>query len=296
MPLFQPVLCDKIACLGKSQARILESWGNLGKCELIGCPRLDNLLGAKPRARQRDCPWNVLIITARTPYFTDQQRRLCLKGLGDLKNWLERNKEKNGRLITPVWRLTGGLYQELGLGEKAEAASAGELAELLREADAVIATPSTAMLEAMMQGLPVALLDYNNLPHYVPAAWQITAREHLDAVMEELMAPPRAKMLLQDTILHDSLECRSPATGRLAYLINEMAAIGRRARSEGKEPLFPGRIVNDPWEGHHPPEPRFDLKALYPDHPVFSRMDLIELQAELGHLRRALDLFARGRQ
>src|SRR5688572_27537421 len=43
LPLFQPVLADKIACLGRSQARILESWGNLGRCEVVGAPRLDNL-------------------------------------------------------------------------------------------------------------------------------------------------------------------------------------------------------------------------------------------------------------
>ena len=33
MPLFQPVLSHKVACLGRSQARLLESWGS-------GCVRL----------------------------------------------------------------------------------------------------------------------------------------------------------------------------------------------------------------------------------------------------------------
>ena len=42
MPLFQPILADKVACFGKAQARILESWGNLGKCEVVGAPRLDH--------------------------------------------------------------------------------------------------------------------------------------------------------------------------------------------------------------------------------------------------------------
>ena len=43
--IFQPVVGHKIACLGRSQARILESWGNVGKCEIVGAPRLDRLIG-----------------------------------------------------------------------------------------------------------------------------------------------------------------------------------------------------------------------------------------------------------
>jgi hypothetical protein len=41
---------------------------------------------------------------------------------------------------------------------------------VLASVDAVISTPSTAMLEGMLQGLPVAVLDFHNRPHYVPAA------------------------------------------------------------------------------------------------------------------------------
>ncbi len=39
--LFQPVLGHKIACLGRSQARILESWHNGNRCEVTGSPRFD---------------------------------------------------------------------------------------------------------------------------------------------------------------------------------------------------------------------------------------------------------------
>ncbi len=37
----RPVLAHKVACIGNSQARVLESWGNQGKTEVIGIPRLD---------------------------------------------------------------------------------------------------------------------------------------------------------------------------------------------------------------------------------------------------------------
>ena len=42
--MFQPLLGHKVACVGKSQARVLESWGNVGKCELVGLPRLDSVI------------------------------------------------------------------------------------------------------------------------------------------------------------------------------------------------------------------------------------------------------------
>src|SRR5690606_16982634 len=31
--LYQPVLGHKLACIGRSQARVVESWGNIGVCE-----------------------------------------------------------------------------------------------------------------------------------------------------------------------------------------------------------------------------------------------------------------------
>ena len=39
----RPALADKIACIGASQARVLDSWGNHGKTEVVGIPRLENL-------------------------------------------------------------------------------------------------------------------------------------------------------------------------------------------------------------------------------------------------------------
>ncbi|MDA1315296.1 MAG: hypothetical protein O2968_18350 [Acidobacteria bacterium] len=43
-PQHQPVLADKIACIGPSSARHIASWGNASKVEVTGMPRLDYLL------------------------------------------------------------------------------------------------------------------------------------------------------------------------------------------------------------------------------------------------------------
>ncbi|MBF0494867.1 MAG: hypothetical protein HQL28_07070 [Candidatus Omnitrophica bacterium] len=96
MPLFQPVLCHKIACIGRSQARILESWGNLGKCEVVGFPRFDKLLDRKKNIGTgkvlSGCKsLTFLVMTARTAAFTAEQIEIVKRSLIDLKTWFSKN-------------------------------------------------------------------------------------------------------------------------------------------------------------------------------------------------------------
>jgi hypothetical protein len=285
MPLFQPILSDKVACLGRSQARVFESWGNLGKCEIVGAPRFDRLLGRSARKRPEGEPLRVLVMTARQPGFTPRQIELTLKSLLDLKTWFDRHDSAGDVRIVPVWRVTGDLPARIGLDTEPTEFTGRELAGILPEIDAVISTPSTVLLEGMLQGVPVAILDYTNSPHYVPAAWSITAAEHFDDVLHGLIHPSEARMLYQGTILHDSLEFRTPAAGRLLKLAESMIAIGRACRTENRPLSFPERILPDEQGGHHLPEGRFDMRKLYPEHAVFGRMDVVALQAEVGHLQ-----------
>ena len=285
MPLFQPILAHKVACLGRSQARLLESWGNLGKCEIVGSPRFDRLLLQATPQRQRQGPLQVLVLTAKTPAFTERQRTLVKQSLLDLQTWFSNHTHVAGVAVTPVWRVTDGLAEELELTNSITDLTGKELATVLQSVDALIATPSTALLEGMLQQIPVALLDYNNCPDFVPAAWSITAPQHFDQVIPELLVPPAPRMLYQDTILHDALECRSPATERMVQLVNTMIEIGRVCKAQNRPLEFPDRILPDPQNGHHLPEERFDLQQLYPNHPVFGNMDRTCLQVEIGHLK-----------
>lgn len=287
--IFQPVIGQKIACLGRSQARILESWGNLGKCEIVGAPHLDPLIGGQPRKRQPDETFRFLVMTAKTPAFTLDQTALVKRSLQDLKFWFSQHRYLNGTPIEPVWRLTQNLDKEIGVENQFAELIDGELAELLGRVDAVITTPSTTMLQSMLHGLPVTLLDYNNCPHYVPAAWAITAPRHIDQVLPELLTPPTAKMLYQDTVLHDALECHTSAAPRMVQLIEEMLRIAHDCRSQNKPILFPRRILTDNQDGHHIPEERFDMRLLYPGHPVFTQMDRVMLQVEIGHLAKEMN-------
>jgi len=287
MPLMQPVLAHKIACLGNAQIRLLESWGNLGKCELVGSSRFDALLGKTPRSRDKDEPFRLLVATARTPGFTEAQQQKARQAIQDLRLWHRFLSNGLSVRVELWWRVQSALAKELELPLDGPG-NREKLYDVLPQVDGVVTTPSTLALEAMLHGLPVALLDYTNSPHYLPAAWIITAPRHIEDVIPQLLEPNPARKLYQEFILHDALACRSPATPRLERLIREMIVIGRRAKESGTPLAFPRRILEEEDWPHQLPNEGFDLQTLYPNHPVFGETDLVRMQTETGHLRAAL--------
>lgn len=286
-PFLQPVMADKVACLGRSQARILESWGNHGKCEVVGSPRLDPLLGYR-RIAGPEHEFTLLVTCAKTPWFNSTQKSRVVQGLMDLQMGISESDKINGTFTRILWRLHDELFNELFEQGNAINHTGDRLVELLQQADALITTPSTILLEGMLYGIPVAVIDYTNSPQYVQSAWSITASEHIFPVLVELRKPPQARLVLQDYYLHDALECHGPAGPRLARLIKEMLRIKSTGISaEGKQ-LFPLNILEETRGNHHLPEARFDLAKLYPHHPVYADYDKSSLQAELLHCREKL--------
>src|SRR5262249_17603630 len=288
MPMFQPVLSHKIACLGRSQARLLESWGNQGRCEVVGAPRLDGFIGRRPRTRMPGAPAIVLVATAQTPGFTERQVAAVVAALTDVRRAVAARDPSS---VQTRWRVAKVIEAQMELISEECDLPWTPLEDSLAHADAVISTPSTLLLEAMLTGLPTALLDYTNSPQYVPSAWSITRAEHVQEALDGLLYPPPERRLLQDFLLHDSLECCTPAAPRAAELLRRMAELGRQARAEEIPLAFPARMLVETLEWHLAGS--HDLKALFPGHAVFAESDTARLQAELGHVRtRNLELAA----
>ena len=318
--IYQPVFGHKIACLGRGQARILESWGNVGKCEIVGLPRLDSFLEraiGMDKKRERDLAgpgdltgsdqpiddhldalsasmeagssrvetaksFRLLVATAKQPAFNDQQRRRVINSLNDLKQSIEAIGQIQGRSIEVAWRLTGGLEQEIGLPTNGNDSARPPLIDQICQSDAVITTPSTLYLESILLKRPTAILDYHGCPSYVPAAWTISAAEHIEPVLRELADPPHAKMLFQQSTLVDQLECQSPATTRMVTLIETMAKAGMTTRNQTIPLTLPVRILTDPNQGFGPVSPDFDLAKLFPENRSFQIESLQQLQIELA--------------
>ena len=275
----QPVLADKIACLGPASARFLASWGNGGSVEVTGMPKLD-AIGGRTFTPPRRPGRRLLVMTAKKPWYDDGQRAVIERSLADLKAHLATRPD-----LDVVWRLTRGVAETLGVVNRLKELETAELASVLEEVDAVVTTPSTTILEGMLAGRPVAVLDYHNVPRFVASAWTISAADHIPRVIPELIEPPAARLLYQRECLRDSLWHEGSAAGRVAALIDAMARRGRQCREGDAGLRLPPNILGQvdlPVDsGSLPP-----LSDLYPGQAAFQLRDVQALQARLQRLER----------
>ncbi len=205
-----------------------------------------------------------------------QRARRPWKGLACLRDRLKAQHSE----IQTIWRITGGMERQLGV-----ASNAGTLCEQLQKAHAVIATPSIVMLEAMIAKRPLALLDFHNRPHYVPAAWTITCESHVDNVVEEVLSPSPVRTQHQTELLHDALFCSAPATPRMVQLLE----ILREASSE--RPI--GELIaafRDQY-GSHPVTSALPRNANNDDKSEDLTRQIDELKQRLQVAERRLELF-----
>jgi hypothetical protein len=273
-PQHQPVIADKIACLGRQSARQIAAWGNADKVEVTGMPRLDPLLARKWQPSRRPGS-RILLMTAKNPGFTSAQREVTLQSLRDLQAHLATLTD-----VEVLWRVSRSVAEALGVENQMSQTSSLELAGILEQSDAVITTPSTAMLEAMLLGRPVAALDYHNVPRFVPTAWTISARDHLSPVVAELRNPPLVKLAFQRDCLADCLECDGPAADRVAALMRKMVELGRQGRGIGSEFRLPPNLLGG-GNGTHGAAPPA-LAEWYEGQTVFRETDIQALQVRLA--------------
>jgi hypothetical protein len=276
-PQHQPVLADKIACIGNQSARQIAAWGNLKKVEVTGMPSLDYVLKRKHKPVLRPgC--RLLVMTAKKPGFTPEQTARTLQSLKDVKSYIRALSD-----VEVIWRTSKNVAQMLGIDNQLRECSSYELVDLIERVDAVITTPSTAILEAMLLNRPVAALDYHNVPRFVSTSWTISARDHIPKVIAELLNPPPRKMAFQRDCLMDCLACADRAAPRVGALIEQMIAFARKAKN-GQEKQMPLHLLSS--------EPAFSLTGgstlgeFYPENPLFFDNDVVSLQVRLARLQK----------
>ncbi|HEX6965419.1 MAG TPA: hypothetical protein VF166_06440 [Gemmatimonadaceae bacterium] len=285
-PQHQPVLADKIACIGRQSARQIAAWGNAAKVEVTGMPRLDPLLYRTVRPHR--CPGRrILVMTAKKAGFTPEQCAITLRSLQDVRAHLATLPD-----VEVVWRVSDEMANALGVDNRLREFASAELADLIEQVDAVITTPSTALLEAMLLGRPVAALDYHNVPRFVPTAWTISAREHVPSVIAELRAPSARKLAFQWECLRDCLACDTPAAPRVGALIEYMVEAARCVAHTSSWSL-PARLLRAGGEISQPAMPHASLAELYPEQPVFAESDVRTLQARLVRVQKDNDRLKR---
>jgi hypothetical protein len=283
----RPVISDVAACIGQSQARVLAGWGNFGRLEIIGVPRFEQqrlrYLSGELKPRNEDGRFRLLVMTAKCPGFTPGQVETTKRSLCDLRDAFPRQLA-DGRAVEVDWRLTAGLDQHLQVSNRLNDLSGRELAEILLDYDAVISTPSTAGLEAMLAGRPLAWLDYHGTPQLTPAAWSIGHRDDIPRVIAELASPPASKLVWQSQLLRDHVYLAESATDRLAQLVQRMLEQAKADIQSGNPLRFSDGIITPA----RPVENRFEHTELYPSFKEFKERDLLVAQTEWAHARREI--------
>lgn len=295
----RPVLAHKVACIGNSQARVLDSWGNAGKTEIVGIPRLDDYADRTWKRETPDDVFRVLVMTAKTPGFTTEQILTTRQSLRDMKQWQSRNpkigvpnsvtSESATRQTEFIWRLTTDLADEIGVDNQLTDLTGRELAEVLVNVDAVVTTPSTAMVESMRLGIPTATLDYHHCPLYVTAGWNIGSASQIGPALVQMCLRSPSRMTFQDQQLKDSLYLQANASERLIRLVQQMQLIASQQIADNGAVAangltFPAQILE-------PPSLQVDTlehQHIFPNAVEFSQDDKTVLQVELSHARREI--------
>lgn len=159
----RPAPADVIACAGEMDRRTLAALGN--DAVATGLPRLAPLHNLGPLTDRRA----IMVATANTPAFTDDERARLLAALTRIRDACA------AAHIRIHWRLTGGLELPLAV-----TCDRRPLAQVLADVRAVIATPTTLLVESMLAGRPTILLDPFTTPCWQVAPWIIQTAPKLE--------------------------------------------------------------------------------------------------------------------
>ncbi len=279
----RPVLSHKVACIGENQARVLNGWGNDGKTEIVGVPRFDRYINRKSPAAspKKHDRFRLLVMTAKTPAFTDSQWATVRQAIADCKTYADANVDS----VEIIWRLTGGLDEHVGVENSTSDLTGMQLHDQLNEIDAVLSTPSTAVVESMLCGKPTALLNYFDCPSYLNLPWNVRHASQLATVVEQLKQPDDRKLHFQNQQLQQILYRESLASDRLVALVRSMQELAVAQVASGQALSFPPNLLPMPVASPL----RFDSRIMFPSAPEFSETDLLETQTQLAHSRRHVD-------
>lgn len=278
-PLHAITCASKLACIGPSQARQLESMGHFGKCEVVGAPRLGAYSPQTPGEPRSDRKPRLLISTARTPTFNDDQERLALAGFAQCRDEIARFPN-----LETEWRIPAKWAEILGVETTQTNTDGDEFKQSLERATLFASTPSTTVLEAMMRGLPTAIIDPFRRPKLLQAAWLVCGPGDLSAALPEMIQFPALMRRHQAFVLADQLH--HDPIGRATNLMRSMIEAGRAARASRQPLSLPARIL--PLNGEPQPSVAEPVERLFPDYRPFERRSNEALAIEVAQLKRAL--------
>ena len=229
-PLFQPLMSDLTFTMGHAQKTVLQWLGNTNVVA-TGLPRLDDLTVRPCRTIPAQIPARLLIATANTPWFDAEQESVFRREFSRLVSLLT-NLPVTSRPVSCTWRIAQVVAQAFNLVVRPDV----PVAVALAECDALITTPSTLAVEAMLQGVPVLVFDPFACPPFTPSAWSATSAEGVIQLLPSLLAPCPNRCRLQDSLCHAIAPSDGGAAKRVAMTIQSF--LHDRSVPDGVESSF----------------------------------------------------------
>ena len=228
-----------------------------------------------------------MLASARVVGYDESTINKVIRSFKDLSDYLKDRSD-----IEVFWRVGESVEKALDLKRNNAQLEGLTVGEALSKVDAVICTPSSFLIEAMITKCPVASLDYIVCPRYFNPAWVIHCTDDIELVISELVNPPASKMMFQQFICDDIIYKPGNAGTRAAQLIHELS---RWAKNGRKSEDLPTAILKDTtWSEYLPPK-GLSLKDLFPEHPMFTEYEEYENRAELLALQQQVDKYSADR-
>jgi hypothetical protein len=266
--LFQPLLSDVTFAMGEVQKRTLEWLGN-SRVVSTGLPRLDSLASRPCRIGPLEGTPRILVATANTPWFTSDQRDLFLSEFSRIAESLAgsgSSQYSTGSRIS--WRIAAPVAEALGVSNDL----LDSAAEALMRCDALITTPSSLAVEAMILGIPTLIFDPYACPILTPTAWHATSADSVMALLPSLVAPEARRASLQDVLLASIAPSDRESALRIRDVIRSVVAGEGIPVAAEEATTAHGHTTAGFHSASAPSEDISDLQALAATVPMLDRI------------------------
>lgn len=209
----QPIISDKVLCIGSEQCEFLKFIGcDIKKLEIVGIPRFDKYKTIA-YSLNKNKKLKGLVVTPKTFALNEKAYFARYKFLEKLVKHFDYNK------INVIYRIDPCVALNLGVDSTYLKNS---IDDDLRECDFVLSFPSTSIFESMIYDKPTALINCDLAPLLVKTPWVIQSESDVEQVLCELMNPEQIKMAYQRYLLNNNVSYIGRASEKLKNIIEEI--------------------------------------------------------------------------
>lgn len=193
---YHPIIADNLAVVGESAKKYFEEYGVKVLNHLP--PRVNTMSDGVYCCN--DQVFDFLITTANTAYYNDSEKGLLLKLLEAVV------AELSNLGVSFCFRVFDESISEyLKISEDINFID-GDFNSCLKRVRCVVTTPSSIMLDSMVQGRPVGLLLYRDSPLFIQSGWSIFLGSNLSDTFLSMMSKDKKRMTFQKCQVRENLQ------------------------------------------------------------------------------------------